>query len=51
MKRGEPTMYTVLSQPSATFYQPPYPPVNYYSRSIYQVSLRFRDHLLEDIVS
>ncbi|XP_065226567.1 double-stranded RNA-binding protein Staufen homolog [Planococcus citri] len=37
MKRGEPTMYTVLSQPSANFYQPPYP-INYYSRSIYQTS-------------
>lgn len=37
MKRGEPTIYTMLSQPMTTYFHPQTYPMNYYSRNVYQV--------------
>lgn len=40
MKRGEATVYTILSQPASSYIPPAYP-LSYYGRNMYQVSKIF----------
>lgn len=48
MKRGEPTFYTMLSQPVSTYFHPSSYPMNYYSRNIYQARTMYSEYTYND---